>query len=214
MSAADDAAGTLVLANESELARVLARELAAQVDLLPSLRASDEDWEAARERVARGPAASRIVVAIASDPAPGARPLVAQADDEWRARGERALFAWCMAAGAASARCADGGAIAFVIEAPAPLDAAGYAPESGLRDAVVALARSVAIAEGARGVRANAVATPARLTSQPLPALAPPLASFPGALAREVAGAVRMLLSSDAAGVTGRLVPADCGRSW
>jgi enoyl-[acyl-carrier-protein] reductase (NADH) len=100
-----------------------------------------------------------------------------------------------------------------VIEAPAALDAAGFAPEVGLASALRALARSLAASEGARGVRINTVTTPVRLGVVPV-APAPPLASFPGQVEREVAGAVRLLLSADAAGLTGATFAADSGRTW
>ena len=68
-------------------------------------------------------------------------------------------------------------------------------------------------AEGGRSVRANAVTTPMRMGGGEL---APPPAlpdAFPGTLGREVAGAVRMLLSDDAVGVTAGVTYADCGRT-
>jgi enoyl-[acyl-carrier-protein] reductase (NADH) len=111
-------------------------------------------------------------------------------------------------------RCADGGAIVAVIERPSPLDCIGWAPESGVADAVEALTRSLGRSEGPRGVRVNAVTTPARLTGADVVAPPPPLATFPGTVEREVVGAVRLLLSDDAAGLTGTVTHADSGRSW
>ncbi|MEZ4217348.1 MAG: SDR family oxidoreductase [Myxococcota bacterium] len=211
MSAQD---AVLVIGTDGALARELARALGGELEPTPAVDAPDDAWLAARARNAAAPPRARILVAIGAAPPAGARALVEQNDAEWEARAEAPLRAWTLALGLAQARCADGGAIACVVDAPAPLDAAGFAPEAGLADAVAALARSVALAEGARGVRANAIATPARIPGAPIAALAPPLARFPGTLAHEVAGAVRLLLSDDAAGITGRLLAADCGRAW
>ena len=101
-----------------------------------------------------------------------------------------------------------------MVERPVSLDAEGRAPFVAVAEGVITFARSLALGEGPRGVRINTVSTevataPARLFGSP-----PPLASFPGRAEREVAGAVRMLLSADAAGVTGSVVRADCGRAW
>jgi NAD(P)-dependent dehydrogenase (short-subunit alcohol dehydrogenase family) len=104
--------------------------------------------------------------------------------------------------------------IVAVIEKPAPLDCAGWAAETALADGVEALIRSLARSEGPRGVRCNAVTTPARLTMPPVVAPAPSLSSFPGRIDREVVGAVRMLVSDDAVGITGVILDANCGRSW
>jgi NAD(P)-dependent dehydrogenase (short-subunit alcohol dehydrogenase family) len=101
-----------------------------------------------------------------------------------------------------------------VVERPAALDCAGFAPEASVAEAACALVRSLARSEGARGVRANAVASAARLAPARVVEPAPPLARFPGEIAREVAGAVRLLLAADASGVTGQVLAADCGRSW
>ena len=107
-----------------------------------------------------------------------------------------------------------GGAIVAVVERPPPLDAAGWGPASAVADAAENMVRSLARSEGGRGVRVNAVTTPVRLQHPPLVDPAPSLATFPGTVGREVVGAVRMLLGDDAAGVTGTVVHADCGRSW
>ena len=132
----------------------------------------------------------------------------------WLARAEEPIARWVFALGVAAARCADGGAIVAVVDRPAALDCAGFAPEAAVADAACALVRSLARSEGARGVRVNAIVTSARLA--PTRPLDPPpaLASFPGTYEREVAGAVRLLLSADASGVTGQALAADCGRTW
>ena len=204
---------TLLLGHEGGFARTLAQELGASLELVPR-GASDAELEAWRAGVIAGPACGKVVVALALEPAPGPAPLCDLDTTVWQQRAEAPFLAWCAALGAAASRCADGGAIVAVAEAPAALDAAGFAPESGLAEAVGGLVRSVAHSEGARGVRANAVTTPARVSLGPVPAPPPALASFPGQLAREVAGAVRLLLSEEARGITGRTLPADCGRSW
>ena len=67
---------------------------------------------------------------------------------------------------------------------------------------------------GARGVRANVVGTEIATAPELLLGLAPPLPSFPGTVDQQVAGAVRLLLSPDASGITGTLVRADSGRAW
>jgi hypothetical protein len=60
----------------------------------------------------------------------------------------------------------------------------------------------------------NAVGTQISTAPEKLLGLAPALSSFPGTIHKEVAGAVRMVLSPDASGVTGTLVRADSGRAW
>lgn len=203
----------LLLGHEGPLARELAEALGARLHGL-ARGAPDGELERWRAEVAGGPARARVVVALGHDPLPEALGLCELEPEAWGIRAEEPFLAWCVALGAAAARCADGGAIVAVAEAPSPLDAAGFAPEAGLAEGVGALVRSIARAEGGRGVRANLVTTPARLPLAPLPEPAPPLPAFPGRLAAEVAGAVRLLLSEEAKGLTGRTIPADCGRSW
>jgi hypothetical protein len=175
-------------------------------------RASElEAWRA--EALRDAPRAS-VVVSLLPEPAARARPLLACADGEWEARAEDAIARWVFALGVAAVRCADGGAIVALVERPAPLDCAGFAPEAAVADAACALVRSLARSEGPRGVRVNAVATSARLAPAHPVAPSPALPSFPGALEREVAGALRMLLAADARGVTGQVIAADCGRTW
>ena len=205
-------ADPLILGTGVAAVRALAAALGARLEIVPAA-AGDGALEEWRRRSASAARCDRIVVALWSEIPPRAEPLTQLDAAAWETRAEAPLLAWSVALGAAASRCADGGAVVGVIEAPAALDAAGFAPEVGLALAVRALARSLAASEGARGVRVNIVTTQARLGVVPV-APAPPLASFPGKVEREVAGAVRLLLSADAAGLTGCTLAADSGRSW
>jgi len=179
--------------------------------------ATDWPWadELERWREAAGTGAAVDTVVVAAWVRSPARPLPLDTLglDAWVARGELPLARWFAALGAAVRRCADGGTVVAVVERPAPLDCAGWAPETGVADAVEAMVRSLARSEGGRGVRVNAVTTPTRLVDGPVVEPPPPLSSFPGTVEVEVAGAVRMLLGADAAGVTGTVLDAGCGRS-
>jgi hypothetical protein len=202
----------LILGTDVAAVRALAAALDGHLEFVPAA-ADDTALEAWRRRGAVADRCDRIVVALWSETAPGAEALTDLDAEAWETRAEAPLLAWSVALAAAASRCADGGAVVAVVEAPAALDAAGFAPEAGLAAAVRALARSLAASEGARGVRVNTVTTQARLGVTPV-APVPPLASFPGSVEREVAGAVRLLLSADASGLTGCSLAADSGRSW
>ena len=199
----------LVLGTDVDPVRQLAASLGG--DWLPVAEVDTlEHW---RGDVAAGPPVDAVVVAVwPAEVASGS--LTSLTDAEWMARAEDPLLRWPVALGAAVARCADGGTVVAVVERPAPLDAAGWAPESGVADAVEALVRSLARSEGPRGVRVNAVTTPARVAPASPVAPAPSLPTFPGSVDGEVVGAVRLLLGADGSGVTGTVVHADCGRSW
>jgi NAD(P)-dependent dehydrogenase (short-subunit alcohol dehydrogenase family) len=134
--------------------------------------------------------------------------------DRWRREVEFPLACWSSALVAAATSCGDGGSVVVVVEHPAALDAAGHATTVAVGEGLFALARSAALAMGPRGVRVNVVSTQLSTAPRTLLGSPPPLASFPGRVEVEVAGAVRMLLSDDAVGVTGTVVRADCGRSW
>ncbi|MBX6390982.1 MAG: hypothetical protein IRZ08_18660 [Frankia sp.] len=169
-------------------------------------------WEAAALAEPWRPA-QRVVLCTWPARADGPRRALELAEDAWTAA-ERRVASCFVALRVACARCADGGSVAVVAERPATLDSAGFAPVVMVADAVAAAARSLALGEGRRRVRVNTVTTqlwsvPARLHGSP-----PPLAAFPGTVAGEVAGAVRLLLSADAAGITGSVLRADCGRAW
>lgn len=210
---ASERARPLILGTDVAAVRALAGALDGRLEWVPAAE-GDAALETWRRRCASAAPCAQIVVALWSEiPPRGDTPLTDLDADMWETRAEAPLIAWSVALAAAASRCADGGAVVGVIEAPAALDAAGFAPEVGLAVAVRALARSLAASEGARGVRVNTVTTQARLGVEPL-APAPPLASFPGRVEREVAGAVRLLLSPDAAGITGGTLAADSGRAW
>jgi NAD(P)-dependent dehydrogenase (short-subunit alcohol dehydrogenase family) len=207
-------------AEVAALAAALPAELSVVPDVASGSASAGVDWawagglEEWRRAASGGAPAERIVVAVW--PA-DLGPPVELADtplDEWIGRAEVGFARWFAALGVAARRCGDGGAIVAAVERPAPLDCAGWAPETGGADAVEAMVRSLARSEGPRGVRVNAVTTPVRSTRPPVVDPAPSLATFPGRVDHEVAGAVRMLLGGDAAGVTGTVVHADCGRSW
>ena len=201
----------LLLASEATETRDLAKALDADFSPLPDV-ARPETFEAWRSGVVDEAPCDRIVVAgwrAPTDP----KDLVLLDEAEWVRRFEAPWLLWNFALGAAGRRCADGGAIVAVCQAPAALDAPGRTPELSISDGVLSLVRSVAAAEGARGVRANLVTTPIGLTGEDVIAPAPPLAGFPGTIDTHVAGAVRSFLSDDAAGLTGRVLSADGGRS-
>lgn len=201
----------LLLASDADETRQLAQSLDADFAPLPDLQAPStfESWRS--DVLAESPR-DRIVVAQWRAESPPADLLGVDAH-AWVERFETPYLLWNFALGAAGRRCADGGAIVAVCQAPAALDAPGRTPELAIADGVLALVRSVAAAEGPRGVRANLVTTPIGLTGPDPIAPAPPLAGFPGGIDSHVAGAVRSFLSPDAAGLTGRVLSADGGRS-
>ena len=211
---------TMLLGTDCEAVRDLAAALRADLVEVPDVAApAGIDWawagalEGWRASAARGSQVGSVVVAAWMNDA-GEPLALDQLDlDGWLTRHEVPFARWFAAMGVAAARCADRGSIVAVAEQPAPLDCAGRAAETGLADAVETLARSLARSEGPRGVRVNTVTTPARLTRLPVVLPPPPLATFPGAVTLEVAGAVRALLSHDSAGITATTVHADCGRT-
>jgi NAD(P)-dependent dehydrogenase (short-subunit alcohol dehydrogenase family) len=162
---------------------------------------------------AAGAAYSRVVV-TAWQPGLLAERTVDLDVDGWEMRTEQPLARWVVALGCAVSRVAGGGSVVAVVDGPTSLECAGWAPESAVAEGVRALCRSLALSEGARGVRVNLVSAPARLPVGELLHPAPALDGYPGTLERDVAGAVRMLLSPDAVGVTGGVVHADAGRAW
>ena len=203
-------AGPVVLGTDVAEVRELADALAASSVELVGADTALADW---RERVAAGPPAAGVVVAVWSPLRP-AGPLVDVDEATWARSCEAAITAWVAGLGAAVRRCADGGRVVAAVERPAPLDSASRVIESGVADAVEALVRSLARSEGHRSVRVNGVSTPVRLVPERVVAPAPPLPTFPGGVQPELAEAVRMLLGPGVAGVTGTFLHADGGRSW
>jgi NAD(P)-dependent dehydrogenase (short-subunit alcohol dehydrogenase family) len=131
---------------------------------------------------------------------------------EWRRQVEWPSALWFSTLVGAADCCRDGGSLVAVIDRPATLDAVGQSAAVTVADGVINVVRSLAAREGHRGVRVNAVLSsihtdPAELLSSP-----PPLTTFPGRIDVEVAGAVQLLLSDDAVGVTGTALSSTAGR--
>lgn len=149
-------------------------------------------WRAEIEGL--GPA-GRVVVCTWPNGVPAA-PLVDLAPVQWRQHVEWPTALWFSTLVAAAGRCAEGGSLVAVVDRPPAVDAIGHGAAVTVADGVTNVVRSLAAAEGERGVRVNAV-----------------IASLPGPVEIEVAGAVRMLLSDDAVGITGTAVSATGGRA-
>lgn len=209
---------TLLLGSDIADVHRLAQALDAELELLPA-EADRGNWvwaeelEEWRSAALSKPSRERIVVAAWPETLIEA-PLVDVDFADWERRSEQPLARWAAALGVASARCADGGSVVAVVDGPTSLESAGWVPETAVAEGVRALTRSLALAEGSRGIRVNTVSTPTRLPLAGPIEPAPPLPSFPGSLEQDVAGAIRLLLSPDASGVTGSVVFADAGRSW
>jgi len=201
----------LLIATENEETSRLATGLDADFVSLPDLT-SPETFEAWRARVLAGDARERVIVSV-WPPATDADDLVELDAEAWARRFEQPYLLWNFALGAAAKRAADGGRVVAVCQAPAGLDAPGRTPELAIADGVLSLVRSVAAAEGPRGVCANLVTTPIGLVQGDLVAPAPPLDGFPGTIETHVVGAVRTFLAADIEGLTGRVLAADGGRT-
>ena len=165
-------------------------------------------WTAELERVA---AADQVVVCTWTDAAPSV-PLVDLDAVGWRREVEWPTALWFQTMVGAAGRCRDGGSVVVVVERPAPLDAPGHSAAVAVADGVTNLVRSMAAREGGRGVRVNAVVTALHTGTDGLLGSPPPLATFPGRIDVEIAGAVRLLLSDDAVGITGTAVASTSGR--
>lgn len=199
------------------------RELAAAVpaDLVATPQLDDPtDWkwtfagqiEHFKEQLLDGPRVDRAVVCTWA-PEYQPRSLVDTGADEWLIDVERSLALWTVVLDAVAQRCEDGGAMAVVVERPAPLDSTGHVATTAVAEGVAVLARSLALVHGERGTRINTVTSAVGSAPEVLLGLPPALPTYPGTPAREVAGAVRMVLGPDACGVTGTVVHADAGRS-
>ena len=201
---------TLLFKTPGTALATLAEGLGGSVVDLPDARAEDT-FEAWREAASDGPSSDRVVVAMWLE---DAVPVELSGVDvvRWRRRFEGPWFLWHFALAAAARRCLDGGSIVAVAQAPAMLDAAGYTPETSIAHGVLALVRSLAVAEGTRGVRVNLVTTPIGLVEGELIAPPPPLPGHPHDLTA-VAGVVKLLLDPAASTLTGRVLPADGGRT-
>jgi hypothetical protein len=201
----------LILGSDCKAIRSLCNQLEADFEALPDLAATDsfESW-----RAATGSAPERERVLIAPwNASPERGELMGLDSQGWRERFERPYLLWNFALGAAARRVADGGAIVGLVQSAAALDAPGWTPEFAVAEGALSLIRSIAASEGTRGVRANLVSSPIGLVTSDVILPKPPLALFPGRIEEEVAGCVRLLLSDDAKGLTGRLLSADGGRS-
>jgi hypothetical protein len=190
----------------------LANQLGARFIQAPG-SGGDQDWTDWRAGLLADTGATQLVVALFHDVCPSLA-LAEMNLESWYHRAEKPLMHWMVALGGAALLCRDGGSIVAVTDDPTPLDASGFAAEAAVGQAVAALVRSLALSEGKRGVRTNGVLTPSRLIKQPPVAPAPPLGGFPGTLGEDVLSSVRLLLSADAAYLTGHCLPADRGRSW
>jgi NAD(P)-dependent dehydrogenase (short-subunit alcohol dehydrogenase family) len=206
------AADIIFIGTDNADARGLANALSARFIAAPSAD-DDSAWVQWRAGLQNETPAAIVIVSLMPE-LPTEAPLVELTTAEWLARGETPLLRWMEALATAAPLCADNGAIVAVVDCAPPLDAAGLAPEAGVAEGVEALMRSLSLSEGKRGVRSNAVVTPARIVTKPIVAPAPPLSGFPGSLREDVVRAVRLLLSDDAAYLSGHTLPADRGRSW
>jgi NAD(P)-dependent dehydrogenase (short-subunit alcohol dehydrogenase family) len=167
-----------------------------------------EAWS--RELAALAPV-DEVVVCTWPEPAPDAA-LVDLEPVEWRRQVEWPSALWFSALVAAAGSCRDGGSVVVVVDRPATLDAVGRIAAVTVAEGVTNVVRSLAAREGGRAVRVNAVLTAIHTDPSGLLGSPPPLATFPGRIDVEVAGAVRLLLSEDAAGVTGTALSSTAGR--
>jgi NAD(P)-dependent dehydrogenase (short-subunit alcohol dehydrogenase family) len=212
---------SLLIGHGLEATKALGTQVRGVLVSPPDLSTLDDGWDWPwREQLARWeqhllarPAADNVVICTWSDIS--APTDLAELDDvQWRRQVEMPLATWFVAIKSAADRCRDGGSVVVVVERPASLDASGRADLLAVADGLVALTRCAALLEGERGVRFNVVTTELFTAPSSLLGMRPPLRTFPGTAEREVAGAVRLLLSADAAGITGTVVRADCGRAW
>jgi NAD(P)-dependent dehydrogenase (short-subunit alcohol dehydrogenase family) len=211
----------LVIGHDLDATRELGASLGAEVTEPPDLSNAEDGWDwpwrdaltAWGSELRALPPTDTVAICTWSTPAP-AVDLCDLDGEAWRAQVERPLATWFTALSAAAQVCADGGSVVIVAERPAALDSDGRADVLAVADGLVALTRSAALIEGRRRVRFNVVTTELFTAPQILFGMPPPLRAFPGTVGREIAGAVQLLWSPDAAGITGTVVRADCGRAW
>lgn len=187
----------------------------------PQLKVEDGQWgwswqdELAQweQTASAGDTHSRVVVCCWDPDVGSARSFVDVGAGEWIAEVEQRMTLWFLAVRAAARRCADGGSLVVVVERPSALDSIGWAPLVAAAEGVISVTRSVAAAQGKRGLRANAVTTELWTAPDEMLGMAPPLGVFPGRIDHEVVGAIRYLLSDDACGVTASVTTPDGGRT-
>jgi NAD(P)-dependent dehydrogenase (short-subunit alcohol dehydrogenase family) len=212
-------AGLRYIGTGSSTAVLLARALGVEAAMTCPEAPPAEEWpwefataiEGWTQEIAGGPAADGVVVCTLADPAP-AVPLVDLNPVQWRRQVEWPTALWFSTLVAAAGRCRDGGSLVVVVDRPASLDAVGHSAAVTVAEGVMNVVRSLAAREGGRAVRVNAVVTALHTDVDGLLGSPPPLATFPGRIDVEVAGAVRLLLSGDASGVTGTALAATAGR--
>jgi hypothetical protein len=172
--------------------------LGGELEAVPALT-FDGSWSAGttveqwRQATSAGAQVERVVVAVWPG-SPRPLSLVDQDFDHWTSTMETPFALWFAALAAGAERCADGGRLVAVVDQPDGKDTAGWGAETALADAVRCMVRSFAQIHHHRGVRANLVTWPGRLAGSPP-------ASMDG-----VAGAVSLLLSDGAPGVTSSVI--------
>jgi NAD(P)-dependent dehydrogenase (short-subunit alcohol dehydrogenase family) len=167
-----------------------------------------EEWT---QEIEGAPTVDQVVVCTLPEPTPNV-PLVDLNPVQWRRQVEWPTALWFATLVAAAGRCRDGGSLVVVVDRPATLDAEGHSAPVTVAEGVINVVRSLAAREGGRGVRINAVVSALHTDTDALLGSPPPLATFPGRIDVEVAGAVRLLISDDASGVTGAALAATAGR--
>ena len=203
-------------ADADALAVALGTAPAATSPVPPAAATWDWDWEGLlttwRSEVAALSAADAVVVCTWPELGPVA-PMLELSPVRWRREVEWPTALWFTTLAVATGRCRDGGAVVVVVDRPASLDAPGHGAVATVGDGVVNLVRSFAATEGGRGVRVNAVLSARPIDAHDLTGSPPSLMAFPGRVDVEIAGAVRMLLSDDSAGLTGTALAATGGRA-
>ncbi len=210
----------LFIGETSEATATLARSLGVpagvSVPQQPPTPTWSWNWRSTLERwrseLVDGPPVDHVVVCT-WPPTITSVPIIGLLPEEWRVQVEWPLALWFNALAVAAQRCADGGSIVAVIELPSAIDAFGHGAVVMVAEGLLTLVRSLAAREGGRQVRVNAVTTELFTAPPVLAGSPPPLASFPGRVEVEVAGAVQMLGSSAASGLTGAVLRATEGRA-